>query len=456
MARPGLGPLGIRLAAAFVGVALLAVAAFAVVMVIADRNDINRLAAAQRNHTAAAVAASLERAYQQAGGWQGANFDPTTEVAAATGTAFELISPDGTRLAQAGGFGGSRSTIERRTISNAGRPVGTVQVAFPSGGLSASEMHLRSSLLSAVGWSALLAAAGALLVAVLVARGLVRPIRRLLGAVRGFKLDGDRGAQLSVPESAPNHDLSHPPGPGELGELARAFDELTASLQREDRLRRVLIADVAHELRTPIAVLQAETEALLDGLHEPSPDALTSLRDETVRVGRMVDDLQTLASAEAAGLHLERRRLDFARIGAEAADSLASRFQAAGVTLDRDLPPTVVVGDPGRLHQVVTNLLANALKFTPAGGRVTVTIRTDGHDALLQVADTGPGVPPAEQALVWERFYRGEAARATGGSGIGLAVVKELVAAHGGTVALHSRPGGGAAFEVRLPVACAA
>jgi signal transduction histidine kinase len=346
--------------------------------------------------------------------------------------------------------------VERRTVSHAGQPVGTVQVGFASGGLSASELHLRSSLGSAVGWSALIAAVGALVVAVVIARGLVRPIRRLLGAVRAFKLDGTAESPHPPATSPDNLDQGSDRGPGELGELARAFDELTASLQREDRLRRVLIADVAHELRTPIAVLQAETEALLDGLREPSPDALTSLRDETVRVGRMVDDLQVLASAEAAGLQLERRRLDLARIGAEAADSLASRYQAAGVTLDQDLPPTVVVGDPGRLHQVVTNLLANALKFTPAGGRVTLTIQTDGEDAVLEVVDTGPGVPPAEQSLVWERFYRGQAGRATGGSGIGLAVVKELVAAHGGTVALHSPPAGGAAFEVRLPVACAA
>jgi signal transduction histidine kinase len=183
----------------------------------------------------------------------------------------------------------------------------------------------------------------------------------------------------------------------------------------------------------------------------PSQGALASLHEEAVRLGRMVEDLQTLASAEAAGLELQPRPLDLGRVAADAADSLASRFWAGRLQLRQQLPPTPVLGDPRRLHQVVTNLLANAAKYTPAGGSVTIRASTDGSDAVLEVADTGPGIPDDERQLVWERFYRGESGRLADGSGIGLAVVKELVDAHGGQVTVDEAPGGGARFTVRLP-----
>jgi two-component system sensor histidine kinase BaeS len=223
------------------------------------------------------------------------------------------------------------------------------------------------------------------------------------------------------------------------------------SLEREDQLRRALVADVAHELRTPIAIMQAETEALADGLISPSPSALSSLNEEAVRLARMVEDLQTLASAEAAGLDLQPRPLDLGRVAADAADSLSRRFQASGVELEQQLPPTPALGDPRRLHQVVTNLLDNAAKYTPPGGTVTVRSGTEDGDAVLEVTDTGPGIPPDERALVWDRFYRGRSGRFADGSGIGLAVVKELVDAHGGRITIGEANGGGARFTVRLP-----
>ena len=273
----------------------------------------------------------------------------------------------------------------------------------------------------------------------IVARGVVRPIRRLSAAVSSLRL----GA------SSPR--VGSRAGPGELGELGRAFDDMANSLDQEDRLRRALVADVAHELRTPVAVLQAETEALADGMVKPSLGALTSLHEEAVRLARMVEDLQTLASAEAAGLELQPRPLDLGRVAADAADSLASRFWAGRLDLQQQLPPTPVLGDPRRLHQVVTNLLANAAKYTPEGGSVTIRASMDGSDAVLEVADTGPGIPDDERPLVWERFYRGKSGRLADGSGIGLAVVKELVDAHGGQVGVDEAPGGGARFTIRLP-----
>jgi signal transduction histidine kinase len=229
-----------------------------------------------------------------------------------------------------------------------------------------------------------------------------------------------------------------------------AFDQMAATLDRQDQLRRDLVADVAHELRTPVAVLQAGHEALLDGVAEPTPAELTSLRDEVLRLARMVDDLQTLAAADAASLHLERHRTDLADIAAEAADSLARRFEAADVALRRELSGAPVLADPRWLHQVITNLLSNALKFTPTGGTVTIVTRQDGPNALLEVADTGIGIPTHELPHIFDRFWRGQGAAQTSGSGIGLTIAAELVRAHGGTLTASSTPGRGTTLMLTL------
>jgi two-component system sensor histidine kinase BaeS len=165
----------------------------------------------------------------------------------------------------------------------------------------------------------------------------------------------------------------------------------------------------------------------------------------------MVEDLQTLASADAAGLRLERHPVDLASIAASAADSLTGRFQAAGLELELALSPVVVSADSDRVHQVVVNLLTNAAKFTPRGGRVCLVVRAAERSAYLEVADNGPGVPPEDQDRIFERFFQGAAGRKAGGTGIGLAVAKELVQSHGGEIKLQSSPGGGARFVVRLP-----
>jgi two-component system sensor histidine kinase BaeS len=239
--------------------------------------------------------------------------------------------------------------------------------------------------------------------------------------------------------------------PGELRELAVTFDNMADTLDREDKIRRDLVASVAHELRTPVAVLQAGHEALLDGVTEPTPDELGSLRDEVLRLARMVDDLQTMAAADAAVLQLARERRDLAEIAAAAADSLARRFEAAEVTLDRDLARAPVLADERWMHQVVTNLLGNALKFTPGGGTVTIRTGQQGGDAVLEVADSGVGIPADELPRVFDRFWRGQAAAQTSGSGIGLAIAAELAQAHGGSLTAVSQPGTGTRLTLTLP-----
>jgi signal transduction histidine kinase len=228
---------------------------------------------------------------------------------------------------------------------------------------------------------------------------------------------------------------------------------MASTMDRQEQLRRDLVADVAHELRTPIAVLQAGHEALLDGVAEPTPDELASLRDEVLRLARMVGDLQTLAAADAAALHLAVRRSDLADLAASAADSLARRFEAAGITLTQRLSAAPVLADPHWLHQVITNLLTNALKFTPAGGQVTITTATEGTGAILRVTDTGVGISAEDLPRIFDRFFRGQQAAQISGSGIGLTVAAELAQAHGGRLTATSALGHGTQMTLSLPSA---
>jgi signal transduction histidine kinase len=306
-------------------------------------------------------------------------------------------------------------------------------------GLNAADRVLQTALLRAIAGAAGLAALLALLTGLVVARRITRPVARLIAVTRAMAA-GDRAARVGEIRA-----------PGELRELAAAFDQMAGTLDRQEQIRRNLVADLAHELRTPIAVLQAGHEALLDGVAEPTPAELASLRDEVLRLARMVGDLQTLAAADAAALHLVRQRCDLAGIAAAAADSLARRFEAAGITLDRQLSASPVLADQHWLHQVITNLLTNALKFTPAGGRVTIQTGQAGSEAVLQVTDTGTGIPADDLPRIFDRFWRGQQASQISGSGIGLAVAAELAQAHDGRLTASSRPGYGTQMTLTLP-----
>jgi two-component system sensor histidine kinase BaeS len=199
-------------------------------------------------------------------------------------------------------------------------------------------------------------------------------------------------------------------------------------------------------------VLRAGHEAMLDGLSAPTPEHLISLRDEVVRLTRMVDDLQRLASAEAAALQLTMVRRDLAMVAATAAASLVESFERANVTLVERLAKVDVLCDPLRMHEVIVNLLTNALKFTPAEGQVTLETRQEDGLGELRVSDTGIGIPPEELPHIAERFFRGRRSAEVAGSGIGLTIVSELVAAHRGTLEFASQPGQGTTVTVTMPL----
>lgn len=435
-----------RLTLAFLGVALAAVALLAGLAAAFASADVSSLADSQRSDLASAIAVAAGAAWNTNDNWQTADLGPVLDLADHSGIDLRIRDSAGRVVLSSPAFASDIQAQSAKPVVVNGQSIGTVFVRFTGSGLGGADGVLRTALVRAIVGAAGLAALLALLTGLAVARRITRPITRLIAVTRAMA-NGDRTAR-AVPRTGARR---QPRAPGELRELAATFDQMADTLDREDQIRRDLVASVAHELRTPVAVLQAGHEALLDGVAEPTPEELSSLRDEVLRLVRMVDDLQTLAAADAAALHLERRPCDLADIAMSAADSLARRFEAAGVALNTELSGVEVLGDPRWLHQIVTNLLGNALKFTSAGGNVTILTRQDGTHAVLEVIDTGIGIPAEELPRIFERFWRGQGATRISGSGIGLAIAAELARAHGGELTADSRPGQGSRLTLRLP-----
>jgi signal transduction histidine kinase len=245
----------------------------------------------------------------------------------------------------------------------------------------------------------------------------------------------------------------------EIGELGLAFNAMAEGLTRTEQLRRGMVADVAHELRTPLTNLRGYLEALRDGVTDPGPAVLASLYDEAVLLSQLVDDLQDLALSDAGQLTLHRELTDAYELVASAVRSVQPEAANRGVGVhlgQASASESVLVwADVRRVGQVLRNLLANALAYTPAGGCITVSTEARGAELTVRVDDTGPGIAAEHVPNLFERFYRVDSsrARATGGAGIGLAVVKQLVEAHGGVVGVRSVVGTGTTFSFTLPLA---
>jgi two-component system sensor histidine kinase BaeS len=432
--------LGLRLALAFLAVALVAIALLAGLTAAFAAADVSNLASQQRTQLTSAIAVAAGVAWDRGDSWASADLVPVVDLATNTGADVQLRDQAGHPVASSPQFADATGPQASAPVVVSGQRIGEAVVRFTTGsGLSASDQVLKSDLLRAIAGAAGLAALLALATGLVVARRITHPVARLIAVTRAMA-SGDRAARAGPMRA-----------PGELRELATAFDQMADTLDRQDKIRRDLVADVAHELRTPVAVLQAGHEALLDGVTEPTPAELTSLRDEVLRLARMVGDLQDLAAADAAALHLDLQPCDLASLAAAAADSLSRRFEAAGITVDRQLAPAPILADPRWLHQVITNLLSNALKFTPPGGHVTVGTGQAGPDAVLRVTDTGPGIPADELPHIFDRFWRGLGAARISGSGIGLTVAAELTRAHGGRLTASSQPGHGTQMTLAIP-----
>lgn len=450
----GLGPLGRRLFAAFAVVALASVALLTAAALVGTDRGLSSAHQADRQRTATRVAAAAADAYRAADGWGSADLAAARSLASGAGAVLTVRDADGDTVSGGSGSGteddhgmpgsgqghhgqgmGPGPGASAFVVVDSSR-VGSVSLVFPAGSGSAG-------LSVAWGWVAA-AAVGALVLALAVSwfvtRRLTAPVVRVAATARALSA-GDRTARTRLD------------APGELGDLAHAFDAMADDISHAEQARHRLAADVAHELRTPLASLQAGLEELRDGYADPSPRRLASLHDQALRLGRIVGDLGELAEAESARLSLHLAEVDLTALAGAAVAEREAELRDAGLTV-RTVPgpaPLLVHADADRLHQALGNLLSNTARHCRPGDTVIVTTSATSSEALVEVADTGPGIPADELPHVFDRLWRGARARATDGSGIGLAVAKELVTAHGGTVTAASGPGEGTRMTLRLP-----
>jgi two-component system sensor histidine kinase BaeS len=302
------------------------------------------------------------------------------------------------------------------------------------------ERFLGSQLRTLVG-SVLIALGLAVVLGFLLARHLSRPVRELERTVAALSHGHyDRRAEVTSGD--------------EIGKLALDINRLAETLDKNRTSRRRWMADIAHELRTPVAILKGEIEALTDGVRDPDPTAMASLGEEIDQLSVLVDDLQTLALADAGALNLHREPVDLASLVQQLADSFRDRLAARNISLELQVTPDcTVMADAQRLRQLLQNLLENCVRYVETDGRVRVTLEPAQGEVRLVIEDSGPGVAEAELGMLFERLYRVERGRSRvgGGSGLGLAICRNLIEAHGGRI--HAEPSelGGLAVGIRLP-----
>ncbi|HEV1996924.1 MAG TPA: HAMP domain-containing sensor histidine kinase, partial [Candidatus Dormibacteraeota bacterium] len=317
-----------------------------------------------------------------------------------------------------------------------GQTVGVVVIRLPAVGLAPADAQFHQGVNGLFVIGGLTGAVIAVLMGMFLARRATAPARSLAKAARALAA-GDRSQR--VPDV----------GQDEFGQMGQAFNAMAEAIDEEDRLRRNFAVAVAHEVRTPLSILRSEIEALQDRLVRPSPRALASLHEEVVRLGRLIADLESLAYADAAAFSLDRHPTDLAELARAAVTEFAGPYASEGLRLESSLTAVNADVDPVRIRQAVSNLLSNALKFTPEGRRVLVEVGPEDDMAVIRVTDWGTGIAADELPRVFDRFFRGRGAK-PGGSGIGLNVVQELVRAHGGRTDITSSEGNGTTVTIHL------
>lgn len=396
------------------------------------------------------VTASLESSYERHGGWQREGMVEGLAWALRLGVEARLHDPQGRLLMDSGQALAALTPLARKRLGNVqatmiregpfepyplflgGEEIGLLEVRITAGSREALFVSRANRFLL---WSSLALGGFAVALSILMARRLTAPLHRLAAASESI---GRGELAIRVPVR----------GEDELALLSRAFNRMAETLELQESLRKRLYANAAHELRTPLAAMRGELEALQDGLIPASAEQFASLLDETRRLTVLVEGVESLVQAEQTPLGLKRQPLDSAGFVEGLTGRYTSLFAAKGVSLSMEIPSGLTVrADPDRLSQVLVNLLTNSLRATAAGGTVTVGGQTVAGGAEIWVADTGHGIDEQDLPFVFERFYRG----AGGGHGIGLAIVQEIMAGHGGRVSVESRPGEGSRFTLFFP-----
>ncbi|MEY8353601.1 ATP-binding protein [Lachnospiraceae bacterium 54-53] len=345
------------------------------------------------------------------------------------------------RMEERGSAGGFVDHIYE--VDQSGKKVGTVSIKY-YGPFFMNEadfnfINVMNTLLLVIG---IFSSACAVVVGCLLARRISRPVTKT--------------AYIAQQISKGNYDMRFEPGTRirELDDLGAAINQLSGALGEQENLRRQMTADVAHELRTPLTALGSHLEAMIEGLWEATPERLKSCHEEVKRLGTLVADLEQLAKIEGDNLVLNKSDVDLLEVVRTVSDTMNGEITKKELTLSVEGESAIVEADRNRLGQVIANLLSNAIKYTPEGGTIQILVSKTEHKGVVKVKDTGIGMRPEELPLIFERFYRTDKSRnrKSGGAGIGLAIVKSIVTAHGGTVTAESEEERGSCFTVTLPI----
>jgi two-component system sensor histidine kinase BaeS len=472
----------LRLLLVIVGVSLLAVTMVALISSRTTTDEFRRFVKADSGTGLERIRPDLLSHYEKQGNWIGvlpvlerlSNISGKQLILTDAGQSIVAVAPtalreshikflaDGNLELEQRQESGGQLLVQEFVIANpprtelrnsAGEVVGNLYLV-PARSDDGNEMNqnekrflstVNRSLMLAGGTSAFLA----LGVAFFLARRILRPVQALTLAAKRMK-DGDLTVRVQ------------PRGDDELAELGRAFNSMAEVMTHTEELRRNLVSDVAHELRTPLTSVRCQLEAMQDGLAEPDQEAINSIHEEVMQLNRLVEDLQELAVADAAKFSLSLQAVSLKEQAEQVVRSLQPIASRRSVALEVTVPPDLplALADPGRLRQILTNILQNAIMHTETGSMVRLSAKLDQSNSLdqsrLEVAirDSGSGIDPEHLPHIFDRFFRTDESRsrATGGSGLGLAIVKQLVELHGGKVWAESRPGLGTTIRFTLPV----
>ena len=454
----------LRLILSFVLVVLVAITTVAVIARQNTAREVSAFMFRGGMSSTGGIAGQLEAYYQQYGSWEGVESLLTNAhgrwgaggqgmgSGMMMGQRLRLADADGIILADSSGAAptGSLSRAERQSavsLQVGGKIVGYLVAEGGMGYTPSDETFLLGRVTQAALTAGLIAGGLALLLALFLAYRLLRPINELRHAA-------ERLGQGDLNQRVPLY------GDDELASLGRTFNHMAASLQRAEESRRAMTADIAHELRNPLAVQRANLEAMQDGVYPLTPENLQPVLEQNLLLTRMVDDLRTLALAESGQLQLERIPTDLGAL----VNRLVDRFrpQAAQQNVELVYAPNqaqtaapLLLLDAQRIEQIMNNLLSNALRHTPNGGRIHLQMQQLPQRVELTVHDSGPGIPAEALPQIFERFYRADRSRSRseGGSGLGLAIARQLAEAHGGALSAANHSQGGAVLTLSLPIA---
>jgi len=442
----------LKLIAGFVVIGFVSIIIIVVLARWNTRTEFNRFINDRRGSD---LVTSLGEYYAGHGSWDGVQQAVNSQVVTTfqgpppTGPrpTYTLADPNGIAIIDGAGFRAGDPVSPRAIqagipVQVNGRTVATLimeRIPFPNTPREA-EFIDRTNIWFL--YSALGASLVALLLGILLSRSLTRPIRELTRATHAVS-EGDLTQQVPVRSR------------DELGELAVAFNRMSSELSRSVNARRQMTADIAHELRTPLSLILGHAEAVHDGVLPPSPENFEIIREEAGRLEHLIDDLRTLSLADAGELSISLEPTPPQKLLQEVTSLYQYQAQRRNLTLNVQVTPPLpeLQLDPGRMTQVLTNILDNAMRHTPEGGSIALSARLVSAGIELSVSDSGPGLAAEELDRIFERFYRADPSRhrADGGSGLGLAIARSIVQAHGGSIRAESIPGEGLTVTVTLP-----